>query len=328
MNTCIPFYFRHAITAAHCICEFKIYDPKLESAVYCLDASKNQITNDNTVSVAGGSNSAKVLDNPDWQFYWDIKTAYIKDNDVSKHDIGILELDGKYTHKFFDPDVLIYHIQQEKAEIIPICLGAVNLDTKINSSTIINQLGWGLIYEESPADRITDYQLALTARSPIYSTCMTSQASPLPWRFQNCDMQRLKVLGQNGKYKWECEKNKPPPDYKDGKAQRCEGYFDMAGKVKDKLDRLEEKTLSETILKNVDLIHVNRGADANDEKVFLKQDKCYNPNLLSTFGWCYLRDFKDRLWKGGDAWGICSPSCDYMQVSSFKYWKIFGWSNA
>ena len=110
MNTCIPFYFRHAITAAHCICEFKIYDPKLESAVYCLDASKNQITNDNTVSVAGGSNSAKVLDNPDWQFYWDIKNAYIKDNDVSKHDIGILELDGKYTNKFFDPDVLIDNI--------------------------------------------------------------------------------------------------------------------------------------------------------------------------------------------------------------------------
>ena len=246
---------------------------------------------------------ASELDDDAWKLYkWNIDNAHIKDNDVDKHDIGILELENKYGHKFFEPTALLSLIQQQQAKIIPICLGALNLNTKINSSTEINQLGWGRIYEESPL---------LYTRDPIYSSCMTSKASPLPWRFQNCDMERLKVWRPNKK--WECEKTQPPPDYEKDQLERCQKYFKLAEKVEDNL--VVGKTLSETILKKVDHIGVNKGS--NDRNVFTKQEICYNPKLLSTFGWCYLRDFKGKKhWKGRDAWGICSPSCESMQVSN------------
>ena len=40
---------------------------------------------------------------------------------------------------------------------------------------------------------------------------------------------------------------------------------------------------------------------------------CVNPKFLRSFGWCYLKDYperhEDKNWNG-EAWGICSPSCD------------------
>ena len=306
--THIDFYFRHAITAAHCICTSKKDDPSRSFVYHCLEASINQIRDGkNIVFVAGGSNLASELDSDTWSSSWSINNAYIKDDDPEKHDIGILELDSKYPHKFFNPSLLAFRIFQKKAKIVPICLGALNVDKRIDSSTEIIQLGWGFRYEESPRD-------PKKVRDPIYSSCMTSQASPIAWRFQNCDMKKLQVLDQNGQSKWECIKNRPPPEYDPRQEQRCEDYFNEAENVEDELN--EGKTLSETWLKDVDRINVNPGI--NDKGVFMKQDQCYNPKLLRTFGWCYLSDFKEKRWKGGTAWGICSPSCQFMQVHNLK----------
>ena len=243
--------------------------------------------------------------------FWNIDKAYIKDYDIEKHDIGILELDIKYK-KFFDPDMLLYFHNVFgrfiNAEIIPICLGALNLKMKLSSKTEIKQLGWGIIYEEVPK---AENQFV---RDPIYSSCMTSQASPPTWRFQNCNMDHLKSNG------WSCEKVRPPPDYKNDEERICKEYFTLAKKVKDVFDIEKIKTLEETRLKNVDLIWVNRKDYITG---MLTQEKCYNPALLSTFGWCYLADYeelhKQTNWPGPHAWGICSPSCNdgYMQVSRF-----------
>ena len=77
--------------------------------------------------------------------FWNIQKAYIKDDDLAKHDIGILKLDIKYK-KFFDIDKSLYLNNVlgrfiNTAEIIPICLGASNLKMKLNSKTEIKQVG-------------------------------------------------------------------------------------------------------------------------------------------------------------------------------------------
>ena len=264
--------------------------------------------------MAGGSKLATELDSSDWKLRWNIDFAYIRSKDFTIHDIGILELGREQTHLFFDHATLLNDIKLQNAEIVPICLGALELHTKIDKDTEIRQLGWGTAYEEFPLKAYTG-----GIRDPKYSTCMTSQASPDTWRFQNCDMRKLKTPGKNI---WQCEKNRRPPDYEKGKVKICKDYFDIASKVKDKAN--PGKTLSETRLKDIDFIDV-----VIVENGKAKKEKCFNPTLLSNFGWCFLYDFREKHdksyamqqnWQGGKAWGICSPSCDeeYTKVSDLK----------
>ena len=41
-----------------------------------------------------------------------------------------------------------------------------------------------------------DEQPKTTPRNPVFSSCMTNQASPDMWRFQNCDLDRLPKSNQ------------------------------------------------------------------------------------------------------------------------------------
>ena len=221
----------------------------------------------------------------------------------------MLELD-KNAEPFFHSDELLKN--SRNAKIIPICLGTLNLDKKIKDKTLIRQLGWGIKYEESPLKEDTAEQ-----RDPIYSSCMTSQAGPEQWRFQNCDMKRMKKMGINGKDTWKCDKINPPPDYQrvKGRTKRCRDYFDVANNIEDKLN--DNKPLSETWLKDIDFILVE---DKNGIP-----EKCYNEKILLTQGWCYLKDYKEkdlRQSKGLPAWGTCSSSCKDMEVSCFLYTDI------
>ena len=51
---------------------------------------------------------------------------------------------------------------------------------------------------------------------------MNSQASPHQWRFQNCDMRRMRN-DKTGIY--ECNQNNDPPDYTPGQGKRCQDFF-------------------------------------------------------------------------------------------------------
>ena len=321
---------RHVVTAGHCICAPR--DDK-SSAALCLNKGQNQIQYDeNTIVVAGGHKSAATLDNPTWKLRWDIDFAYIIDQPRTlKHDLGILELDAtKYSSynqkRFFKHDDLIIDGRLKHAKIVPICLGALDLRKKFTSDTEVIQLGWGDMYQESPSMEDNE-----GIRDPTYSSCMTSKASHheiYDWRFQNCDMKRMKKRqrGRSKKDIWECEKTLAPPDYEKEQDKKCENYFDIANNIDDDLE--PETSISETRMKNIDFIYVE---NCQGEK-----EKCFNPDLLSEFGWCYLNDFKEKKerkrsmdgtkvvekWQAGEAWGICSPSCRYMKVSKMKYTNI------
>ena len=252
------------------------------------------------------------LDHSTWKLNWNIDFAYIKDKRFRlAHDIGILELGRQRTDLFFDHATLMNDVELQNAKIVPICLGASNLHTKIDSNTEIRQLGWGNAYEESPLEEDTG-----GIRDPEYSSCMTTQASPDTWRFQNCDMKKSAISGV-------CKKNQNPPEYDIDKVRRCKEYFDKAYKVND--PHHPGKTLSETRLKDMDFIYV-----VNIENGKAEKEKCFNPTLLSNFGWCFLSDFKEKhdtryakhkQLKGGEAWGICSPSCneEYTEVNPLEY---------
>ena len=202
-----------------------------------------------------------------------------------------------------------------KANIVPVCLAAVS--TPLGDKKF-KLLGWGVRYEETPR-----YAGRFTKRNPILSSCMTNQAGPLQWRFQNCDMKRLKRPGKNGKYVWKCDTVNPPPDYKSskGRSKRCREYFNVANNIKDKLN--SNKPLAETWLKDIDFIYVY---DKNGDK-----EQCYNQKLLTTRGWCYLKDYKEKGKKKSSgkkqlevhAWGFCSSSCKDMEVNYLAYYCIY-----
>ena len=185
-------------------------------------------------------------------------------------------------------------------------------------------VGWGRKYEESPEGS--------PKRNPILSSCMTNEASPIQWKFQNCDMEALKKRGSSMKEHWECEKIKPPPGYENQKHhQRCNGYFRKAENAR--------RSWQQAIF----LSNGSRLKQNNPDHLFSMLDKrhklyivdkrgkaletCYNPKLLSQNGWCKLKHQgsqaeRKRLPWGVPQfdWGICSSSCDskWMNVSYFK----------
>ena len=257
--------------------------------------------------VSGGSNSKGKL----WKLKWNIFAAYIINNNVKKNDIGIAEL--MPDKMFFDSTRLMKQRRLKNAPIVPICLGALNLNNEVDmSNTEIKGVGWGVIYEEVPDASDTG-----GTRDPVYSTCMTSQASPDSWRFQNCDMEKMKTVKISSTDNiWTCEKSKPPPEYNIDQSERCQNYFSRFERLIDKLE--PTKNLAEERLNDIDVMYVE---DKDGKKI---KETCYNPKKLLERGWCYLKDYPEkykRNWKGGVAWGICSNSCDsnLMKVKTLQY---------
>ena len=243
----------------------------------------------NDIVVMGGSSRLRdMLDDPNYQYRWTIDSAYIMSADIHEHDIGIAELTDSV---FFDKNTLNNPSGLRNARIVPICLGA--LGTEIRNKRV-EGVGWGIMYQEAPVS---------IPRNPIFSSCMTSEASPHQWKFQNCDMRRMRR--PQGKHKWECDKINPPPSYKNGQTLICADLFKVTENTNDK------ENPGYTHRRKINDVQKIYTVQTNDNKNVME---CVNPNLLSRFGWCYLKDFPERHeeqnYQGVEAWGICSPSCD------------------
>ena len=223
----------------------------------------------------------------DYKYTWKMDFGYVMDNDDNTYDIGIAGIDPDNKNKFFDKENLFQNWKTSK--IVPLCLAKESTDI---TNKVVQGAGWGRVYEEQPKT---------TPRNPVFSSCMTNQASPDMWRFQNCDLDRLPI-SLPFRDKIECIKNQDPPDYKTGQSQKCQKIFNDAG----------SKAL------NIDKIYLSENLDPDEVFDDLEDPEiCYNPNLLSNHGWCYLKDFPEK-WEANavgkpwnrEAWGICSPSCD------------------
>ena len=278
-----------------------VSDEKKDVDVTCRPAYLNQIVPDkNEIKVAGGGYENEWIDlfmfDDVYEYTWNIDTAYAYSvdsdtNNINVADIGIIGLKLNKPKVFFEKKLLAIPSSLKAAKIIPLCLGSAQLDLE---NRAITGVGWGWIYEEAP--NINKPKL----RDPIYSSCMTSQASPYQWRFQNCDMRRMRNP-TTGLY--ECDRVNEPPDYTPGQRQRCQNFFQRA--MDGYLDVLDGKPLND-ILEDVDVYRYNDDIEEDD-----RVTECLNPNLLKKHGWCYLKDFpKETSNPGKEAWGICSPGCD------------------
>ena len=219
--------------------------------------------------------------------------AYVMDEFVQNpdiryqiYDIGIIISETK---PFFDKVSLKDEMSLGNAYVIPVCLPAIN--TNINDK-VLRMAGWGLRYQETP-DRRSDEE-------PVISSCMTNQASPEGWKFQNCDIENLKYgTGKTSFY--ECNKKSPPPSFRVSDVLICKEYFEKAGKVEDPYN--SPKLFKDTILDNIDKMYI-----VDESQNLLKT--CYNPKLLSQNGWCKLKYQANRKDPSKTSWGICSSSCD------------------
>ena len=263
----------------------------------CQEPSKNQIViGSNDISVFGGNKDLSVIKHPlELSYQWVFVEAYIMEGSSNKRfdrqDIGIAKLPILSTsilpdrNRFFDKIGLKDVNELSRAQIIPICLAALN--RHLGTDEIVRGVGWGNVYEESPINR---------QRKPVYSSCMTNEAGPFQWRFQNCDIKDIRKRG------WKCEKDKSPPTYNKGDREKCIQLFDLASIHKDKLESKQ--------LKDVDVMYIT------DDTI----ETCYQPALLQNRGWCKLQYQAN---KNVISWGICSPSCDVKEARVRTMKKVY-----
>ena len=295
--------FRHVLTAGHCVCSLEEDFP--DDIHHCLSADQNQILDGkNNIRVFGGSRSLFTMERKG-SLQWNMDEAYLMDGFSKNHekletfDVGIVITNNK---QFFNPELLNQKIELGKANIVPVCLAAVN--TPLGDKKF-KLLGWGKRYEEEPMYPGVFFD----KRNPILSSCMTEQAGPLQWRFQNCDMKTMKkgVLFDS----WSCETKKPPPTYTRLEEQKCKDYWIEAMNTRNQLG------LPSSDIEAQDQLHIT----ATDGSIL---NTCYNPGLLRTQGWCKL--FKSEnshasIYPGAQPWGICSPSCNkkILKVLIYTY---------
>ena len=279
---------RHVITAGHCICNLK-HDKNQKRALCMVRptsgpdfyAGKDQIKSKyNEMFVYGGSKS---VENFSFTKKWTVDEAYtVTDTSrtsVLSGDIGILVLSPKRAKQylFFDRDLLMDKNELGRAVIVPICLTSVD-NANIQSKTL-RGVGWGTQYSESPEE--------FFLRKAIYSSCMTSAASPFFSRYQNCDMEKIQ---QNG---WLCETFKKHPGYD----RKCVNYRNLLKSNRHSMPNFAWEKLLDT-----DIMYI---IDSNKKKT-----TCYspysqyeeNPGLVKP-GWCHLQD------GAVGHWGMCSKSC-------------------
>ena len=291
------YVYSHVLTAGHCICD----QVNSNKDVRCGSTSINQLRPLlNEITVYGGSYKESEMMSANYQYSWIMDFAYIM-GDFETYDVGIAGI-NPHNKKFFKTEEVFKDLK--KSKIVPLCLGKESLDI---TNKDVKGAGWGVEYIEIPE---------VKPRKPMYSSCMTSQASPDMWRFQNCDPGRL-VPNLPGSKNLECFKKIDPPDYKSGQKQKCEKIFNDAQNVKD--EQTPSNTIKDKVAK-IDKIYLSSTLDPNERFDDLKDPEiCYNPELLSNNGWCYLKDFPEKWEAKSDpfakpwnreAWGICSPSCD------------------
>ena len=219
-------FWRHVLTAGHCLCSTEEEGPE---TARCIPENENQIQLDivsgimNKVTIHGGrmNQSSDNWFNPDesGHYQWEVSAAYvmpIHQNLVFEYeDIGIALINDLHPNNrfFFDKDALYSDFkfgtkqQVRDARVIPLCLASEN--SEITGKTLTGA-GWGKEYNE---------QELKDPRDPDYSSCMTSEKSLREYRFQNCDMKKIKDNN------FECRTDKPPP-----RDKKCKLYIKKAFK--------------------------------------------------------------------------------------------------
>ena len=188
--------------------------------------------------------------------------------------------------RLFDRLLLKQETELKKAKRIPACLAAKNYDAK--RKTLLGA-GWGADYDQEPST------------NPLYSTCMSSEAGPEDWRFQNCEIRGSKDI---------CNKNTPPPGYD---RVKCDKYFDKAVSIVDKVGKVYSPNALNIPYKvaDIDVMYITKEKDGSQTL----EHTCYQPKLLSEHGWCLLEGRNKLL---GNPWGICSPSCSTKAIKEVK----------
>ena len=232
---------------------------------------------------------------------WAADEAYIMDEngeDFDKEDIGIVIISKFQDTFFFNSDDLKSTEKLYRAPIVPACLIGKNVNLEGKS---LKTAGWGLTYDESPQAEDK------TNRNPILSSCMTSQASPEKWRFQNCDMRWMKDM--NARNRWKCDTKNPPPTYETEQMEQCTKYFNEVVQI------IGNTEVARKQLDEVDILVI---VDNNDKAK--GTNVCYNPTSMKKYGWCELLDNPENTpTNPSKSWGICGPSCNpkLMKVISF-----------
>ena len=297
-------FWRHVLTAGHCLCSTEEEGPE---TARCIPGNENQIQLDivsgimNKVTIHGGrmNQSSDNWFNPDasGHYRWEVSAAYvmpIHQNLVFEYeDIGIALINDLHPNNrfFFDKDALYSDFkfgtkqQVRDARVIPLCLASEN--SEITGKTLTGA-GWGKEYNE---------QELKDPRDPDYSSCMTSEKSLREYRFQNCDMKKIKDNN------FECRTDKPPP-----RDKKCKQYIKKAfKKIRENIKKLKMQPIDMVRLSTRDVFYFE---EKNGDVV-----KCVRLDwtLEKYHGWCELLKLphEDTI-----PWGICSPSCstDMMKV--------------
>ena len=295
------FVLRAILTAGHCICT---KEDNAKDALLCTInplKSRNEISSDNEIRIyAGDERRFQMINGMNYE--WKVKEAYVMEGSSEKLwdkiDVGIaLIRDGLPTaERLFDRLSLEVTSKLRVAIRVPVCLAAMNYDVK--TKTLLGA-GWGYEYEQSQSTR------------PIYSTCMSSQAGPETWRFQNCKIGGSYAIGDvKGDV---CNKIQPPPEYDKDK---CEKYFDQAGLNEEKEDRPNSPNPLKLTAKvaDIDVMYIDKGKEKSKDIEYT----CYQPKNFKEHGWCYLEK-RDFISLSPKPWGICSPSCKYVRVNLLPF---------
>ena len=282
------------MTAGHCICHI-FYNEVLHPGAYCKTIDQNQVSIFNEITLYGGDMDREKLiyrkNLRKLEKGFKIKKAIIYDTPKEDWaDMGIL-----FTKKLlFNHKKLLKLSGERKPLILPICLPSKDLNLADKS---MHGVGWGLIYHESP---VRDQRNP----NPVYSSCMTNEIGNKDWRFQACNM--VKIKNNN----WSCEKKElPPMNVRMSRIERiaywyeCQKLFGQARKFFQQSDRSKIDFMNK-----VDKIIVSHEDDPSKKTV------CYSEKLLKEKGWCEVHHAD--LNTNPNAWGFCSPSCnpDYLQV--------------
>ena len=297
-----PCFQRHILTAAHCVCGKR--DVHGSDATLCIDRDVSQIQDDpsnnklNRLTIYGGR---KNQSDANWNnrgelghYRWQVSHAYIMQNPhLPDTDIGIASIAESLPEnlKLFDQGALLLDFRSRRrnqiktSRIIPICLAKEKSDL---SGKTLKGAAWGLEYEELRENN---------PRNPEYSSCMTSELSLREYRFQNCDMQKIKAND------WECRTDQAPNGYP---VAECEDYFNEAlwadYKIKQRF-AISQKKLDK--LYRRDIMYV-KNSTTDDPITCIRVTGELEPNWRNwRHGWCELPGSTSTNFK----WGICSPSC-------------------
>ena len=293
----ISHVLRHVIAAAHCICSTKASGPK---QTWCVEGDENQIKVNinsgemNQITIHGGHMDQSSAFRPkadDSDLYrWEVSEAHVMpiwhDNEFRYEDIGIALINDLSPNNklFFDKDALYSDFkfgtkqQVRDARVIPLCLASEG--SHLVGRTLTGA-GWGSEYNEVEEK---------TPRDPTYSSCMTSEKSFREYRFQNCDMKKIKDNA------FECRTDKPPP-----RDKKCKQYIKKAfKKIRENIRNLILEPIDIVRLLTRDVFYFE---EKNGDVV-----KCVRLDWTHQkyHGWCELPKLplEDTI-----PWGICSPSC-------------------